>query len=260
VKAFGASGGQLLSPTGEALLPHMMTDLRDRHVALEVGVLPLTGQGQCGFHVEGYSAAGQPLSNAKRLKAAGVDVRYFGMDEPLFYGHIFKGPNSCHSSVADIAKDVAEKFAQVRSVYPHVPWGDVEPMGIPDAAWLPTLEEWFDAFEAATGQKLAFFRVDIQWASDWRGQMKPLSALLRRKGIPLQVIYNGAGNAGSDAAWVAQATQHFKDYETSGLPRPDAAVFQSWTANPTHVLPESDPQTMTGLIEQYVQWNESRRR
>jgi hypothetical protein len=59
---------------------------------------------------------------------------------------MFKGSNACHTSIADIAKDAAEKFAQVRSIYPDTPWGDVEPIAIPDAAWLGALEEMVRCF------------------------------------------------------------------------------------------------------------------
>jgi hypothetical protein len=34
--------------------------------------------------------------------------------------------------------------------------------------------------------------------------------------------------------------------------KPDAVVIQSWAAYPKHVLPETDPTTMTGLINQYL--------
>lgn len=119
------------------------------------------------------------------------------------------------------------------------------------------LEQWFDAYQAATGQPLAFFRVDMQWSGEWQSQMQQLGRLLHSKGIPLQIIYNGAGNAGSDEAWIAQAIGHFEQYQTNGSPRPDVVVFQCWTPNPTHVLPESDPRTMTGLIKQYLQWKQA---
>jgi hypothetical protein len=40
-----------------------------------------------GFHVEGYSAAGQTLSTARRVEALGGAPAYYDMDEPLFFGH-----------------------------------------------------------------------------------------------------------------------------------------------------------------------------
>lgn len=69
--------------------------------------------------------------------------------------------------------------------------------------------------------------------------MRKLVPLLKRKGIPLQVIYNGSPDAGSDKAWVAQAVAHFRQYE-SILLRPSVAAFLSWDRYPTRNLPESD--------------------
>jgi hypothetical protein len=260
VKVFSISSAKLMDPSVAKDLPNILADLRRRQIALDIGLLPLSGMGEgnCGYRIEGYSAPGQPLSYARRLKAAGAEVSYFSMDEPLYYGHVSNLKGTCHTSIADLVKDVALKVKQVQSVYPGVGFGDVEPMGIPYANWLADLEQWFDAYQAATGQPLAFFRVDMQWNGPyWQAQMQQLGRLLQRKGIPLQVIYNGAGNAGSDEAWIAQATSHYKQYETSGLPHPDAVNFQCWTQNPTHSLPESDPRTMTGLIDQYVQWKKT---
>ncbi|TDX02118.1 hypothetical protein [Dinghuibacter silviterrae] len=252
IQTFCFSCNQVFNPSWGINLPDMLSDLRRRHISLEVGMSPLSGDGHCGFHVEGYSNAAQPLSDARRLKAAGAEVSCYAMDEPFYYGHVFTGQNACHASIEDIAKDVAAKVKQVRSIYPGVGIGDVEPVGIPYGNWLSDLEQWFDAFNAATGSPLAFFRVDMQWGANWQGQMRQLAALLRRKGIPLQVIYNGSGNDRSDAAWTAQAAKHFRDYEASGLPKPDVAVFQCWTKNPTRMLPETDPSTLTGLVLQYI--------
>jgi hypothetical protein len=213
IKVFGVSASKILSPSSAGDLPILLADLRRRHIALQIGMLPLTGQGpgQCGYQVEGYSAAGQPLHNAQRLRAAAADVRYFDMDEPLYYGHVFNGRGACHTSIVDIAKDVAVKVKQVQAIYPDAKFGDVEPMGVPDDAWLSDVEQWLDAYQAATGQRLAFFRVDMQWHAAWRGQVQQLTA----------------------------------------------AVFQSWTPHPTHVLPETDPRTMTELVDQYLLWEQS---
>lgn len=250
--------GDVVNPSAHFDLPVILAALRERRIALTVGTLPLTGgPAACGFAVEGYSAPGQPLADAERFKAAGAQVRYFSMDEPLYYGHVYNGKNACHSSIADIAKIVAVNVKQVQSIYPGVPFGDFEPVGVPNTNWESDLEQWFDAYEAATGQPLAFFCADIQWNAQWQGVMRKLVRLLRRKNIPLQVIYNGNSDAQSDKAWVAQAVAHFRQYETI-LPPPALAVFTSWDAHPTHNLPETDRWTMTGLIRQYVAWKQSR--
>lgn len=96
------------------------------------------------------------------MKEAGAEIGCILLDAPLYFGTVFDGKNACHFSIAEIAKDVAVKVKQVQSINPGVPFGDVEPIGIPDAHWLADLEQWFDANEAATGQRLTFFCIDMQ--------------------------------------------------------------------------------------------------
>jgi hypothetical protein len=79
--------------------------------------------------------------------------------------------------------------------------------------------------------------------------MPKLVALLRGKEIPLQVIYDG-----SDAVWISQAKQRFQQFEGALGIKPDGAVLQSWAAWPSRALPETNPNTMTGFVLQYVNW------
>jgi hypothetical protein len=205
--------------------------------------------------------AGRTL--AERLKSLGADPQFFGMDEPLYFGHVFESQNGkigCHSSIADIARDVANKVRQIRTVFPGVPFGEAEPLTFrpgdawfKNDVWLSDLSQWFDAYQAAVGDRLAFFRLDLWWGMPWQTHMPALTALLARKGIPLQVIYNGDGQDNTDAVWIAHAVAHFKEFESGSWPKPAAAAIQYWSPNPTHVLPESNPLTGTGLINRYVQ-------
>jgi hypothetical protein len=265
-----AVGGRFLTEAPEADLRQIFSDLKRRNIGLHIGILPLTGFGPytCSYGVEGYG--GPPmLKFAQRLKALGAEPQVFGMDEPLYFGHVFGSPDGrsgCHTSIAELAREIAIKVAQARTVFPGVRFGDVEPLtfrpGDPwfqNDTWLSDLSDWFDAYQAAVGDKLAFLRLDLWWNMPWQKHMAALTALLARKGIPLQVIYNGNGQDKTDEAWIAHAAAHFKEFESGPWPKPAVAVFQYWTPNPTHVLPESNPLTATGLIDQYVQWRQTRR-
>jgi hypothetical protein len=238
-------------------LHRIMQVLQAHNIALEVGMGLLTGSERCGIHVEGYTARAQSLHDATRLKAAAVNVDYFGMDEPLWFGHRYSGRNACHSSSEDIVADVAEKVKQVKSVFPHAKIGDVEPVsGAFGMSWVDELEKWFDDYQAATGDRLAFFRADIQWNSSWQEPLRRLRTILRRRGIPLQIIYNSGAH--SDAEWTNDAMEHAREYEVVAKLPLDAAVFQCWTDNPSRDLPESDPATLTGLAFRYLRWKQGR--
>jgi hypothetical protein len=206
---------------------------------------------------------------AQRLKDLGAEPQFFGMDEPLYFGHVFgtkNGRTGCQTPIAELARDVATKVKQIRTVFPGVRFGDVEPVtfapGVPwfeNDTWQTDLSDWFDAYQAAVGDKLAFLRIDMWWSTSWQQHMPALTAFLARKGIPLQVIYNGDGRYKTDESWTSSAAANFRAFESGPWPKPAAAVFQYWTHNPTRNLPESNPTTETGLIDQYIQWRQSRR-
>jgi hypothetical protein len=255
IRVFEISGGAARNGS-ESEIRAIAVNLKRRQIALGLGMSPLSGRGNCGRGVEGYSAPRQPLADARRLQALGGDATYESMDEPLYYGHVFDGDNACRSPIAEIAHEVAAKVKDVQTVYPTVKIGDVEPVGGESSTSLADLEEWFSAYRAAAGQELAFFRADIQWNRPWQDQMLALSNLLHNRGVPLQIIYNG--NAQSDEEWVEEATHRFQEYESSERRPPAVAVFQCWTENPTQVLPEADPSTLTGLVKHYVEWQQSR--
>lgn len=126
IKVFEIAYGMVASTASDADLKTIFADLRRRHIDLMVGLAPLSGPGQgpgaCGYHVEGYGAHGTPYALARKLKALGAEPRYFGMDEPLYFGHVF-GPQGqlrgCHSPIPDIAKDVADSVRQVRTFFPE---------------------------------------------------------------------------------------------------------------------------------------------
>jgi hypothetical protein len=256
--------GQLRTTASDRDLIQIINDLRRRGIGLAMSMGPLSGNTYagkpCGFHVEGYSAPLEAVALAERVKSLGGVIQYFTIDEALYYGHYWGGTNACHSSIADIARETAEKIRRVRAVFPEVQFGDVEPIqGFPPATWLADLQTWFDAFHADTGQPLAFFRFELIFTQPWQQYIPPLTQLLRREGIPLQVIYdsNADDARASDARAVAGTIANFKAYESDGRSPPDAAAIQYWSKYPSHALPETDPTSATYIINQYVKWRQS---
>lgn len=253
VKAFGLSI-QLETDASDEQLKKVIDGLRDRHIALMLDMLPLSGpvtrsDKHCGGNVEGYSAPLQSLWVAKRFKALGGDVVYYAMDEPLWFGHFFNGANACHSSVEALIADIGKKVDDIRSQYPAAEIGDVEPMGVINSG-LSDLEKWLDAFQAATGKPLSFLCLDMDWTAQWQSQVVAVAQLLKRKGVHLQVIYNASDREKSDKEWTSHALANAKALQA--VVKPDVAVIESWNNYPKRVLPETDPTTMTGLIYQYL--------
>jgi hypothetical protein len=238
----------------------MAADLDRRGLGLAAGVLALSsgGPGWCGYRVEGYNLAGGTLALARRLKWLGVTPKYFSLDEPLFFGHSFVGQGTqvgCQRPIAKVAKDVGENLRPFLELFPEAVYGDVEPaLALP----LSEVEEWLDAFERSAGRKLAFVRIDMDWKRRWKVELPVLADLLRRKGVALHVIYNGNGTDQTDESWLADAKAHFAAFESTFPQLTDAVMIQSWDPHPLRILPETDPNALTSLINSYVDWRSGR--
>jgi hypothetical protein len=223
--------------------------LRRRHIALGVEALMLSGDGQCGVGVEGYSAPRQMLAIANRIKTLGGTLSYVVMDGPLMGGHFYSGPRACHSSVEAIAKEVAEKVKQMRTVFPDLKVGDVEPVGVTEpAGWVNSFIEWTQAYKVAVGEPLAFVHCDMQWRGPWQAQLRKLEARLRADGTRVGVIYNGFGADKTDEEWTQHAEDHFDTLERDASLVPNDAIIQTWDRHPARFLPETQPGTLTYLV------------
>jgi hypothetical protein len=224
-------------------------DFLARHgikLALEERVL--TDDGDCKD--DGGKSAQAAVA---RLHQLGAHLTYLAMDEPLFH---WRGKQSCHASVDRIASNIAITIDSVRKFYPDIHVGVIEPIGqwngserlIPDAL------AFADAFETTTGMQLAFFHADVGWNTNWLPILLQTSEHLRRKRIHFGVIYNGASGDNTDEAWAEDTIDHFKTFEDANGGAPDAAIFQSWSPYPTHVLGEDNPYSITGLVRSYLEY------
>lgn len=155
-----------ISVHSDSELQQMFADLARRHIKFGLARSPLEGRPsavapQCGVGVEGFSAPPEALALARKIKRLGGTVGYYTMDEPLYFGRFYDPDpklgfpskrNGCHLSINDIAEDAAKRIRDVRSVFPGVKVGDVEPfMEFSDSDWVNTLSQWFDAYHTATG-------------------------------------------------------------------------------------------------------------
>jgi len=239
------------TPEGE--IRRVIEGLKARGIGLAVGIGALSGSAQCGFHVEGYSAPGEPITIAMRLKRLGADLQYIDLDEPLAYGHYYHGPNACQSPIDAIAEDVAAKVKAIRSVYPNIKVVESEPITTyPGAEWLDSIDQWLTAYQRAAGQPLGALVMDLDWRLDWQGRIRLVRPLLKKHGVSLGVIFNGDGDSKSDKGWLDAAASRYEAY-VHLFGGPDQVNFSSWMPHPTHVLPETDPTAFTNVIVRYGQ-------
>jgi hypothetical protein len=242
---------QFIARAPESLLAKMFADLKRRNIGLAVAGLMLTDEGTCGHGVEGYGGNTMDIV-ASRIRSLGGDLRYVAMDEPLWFGHEYSGPGACHSSLTALADDVAAKVRRLKTVFPDVEVGDVEPVGLSEPKrWVDEIVQWTETYHRSVGQPLAFFHADISWHGPWKEQLQEVIARAHSVGIKVGIIYNGNGDDESGDAWTQHAEERFVMVERQRTLIPDQAVLQTWMRQPTRMMPETQPGTMTNLVLRY---------
>ena len=237
----------------EGELRTLIAGLAKRKIALAVSGLMLPGPPgpKCGAGIEGYAAPGWLGAAMKRLRNLGADVRYVAMDEPFWFGHYDNAANACHSTIEDVAREVATTVRQVKAVFPDVLIGDVEPVASGIDAWPEALTRWAASYQAEVGARLAFLIMDVQWHTDILPLLRTLQARAALEHLPLGIIYNGDPRATTSRQWVQTAEQRFYTAENVAGLQPNIAVIATWDSMPKRVLPENDPDTMTYLVGRY---------
>ena len=236
--------------TSDGELEQMISDLNRRGIAIALETGPLTETTTCGSGVEGFGGPEEGVGFVLRIKAAGGVVRFVDLDEPFFYGSLYSGPNACHWSREEIARQVATFVQAIKRVFPDVVVGDVEPL--PTGMQVGDLKEWVSTYRIVTGSDLPYFHLDLDFSHpDWPEAAKELETFTRGRGIEFGIIYTGDYNDASDAEWVAHAEERMVTYEAKTGGRPDHVIFQSWQDHPDYCLPETDPTTFTYLINRY---------
>lgn len=248
----------------------IIADLNRRHmaIALEVGVInigfaPRPPCGGLGL-VEGHGTPEWALSISKKVKDAGGFINYIAMDEPLFYGHYYKGPPGhqpgCQSGIDQVANQIVAPLNVFIEQFPNIAIGDTEPTGIAERDnWKDDELAWARAFQKVMGRPLAFVQMDIPFARPGEERFaveyfRYMENLKQQKLIgAIGIIYNGTPQDTDDETWVKDAKEHVRLLEDKDGLRPDQVIIQSWTPNPTHALPDSSPSTLTGLVNFYAQ-------
>jgi hypothetical protein len=233
-------------------LARMLAFLESNHIEFALAYGVLTASDACGRGVEGFKPANMAAHVSGRIKRLGGRIRYVAMDEPLFFGHYFNGRNACHWSVEAIARDSAATAKQFRDIFPDVEIGDIEPVNdIKSSDWLELVHTWIEAYQKEAGRPLAFFHDDMIWREPIATRTRMLTAELDSHAIKFGVIFNSRGDVSSDREWLDSVKRNIDEYRASSLKAPDQIIFQSWKPYPSHVLPESDPLTLTHLVNYY---------
>lgn len=233
-------------------LKTQFADLKRRGIALALEWGMLTAPENCGRGVEGFGGQAT-LGALRRIQRLGGDLQYIAMDEPIYFGTLYKGNNACRWTLEQMAANAAANIKALHAEFPNVQVGDIEPFPVSETSpeWLAQYAKGIDALQAAIGGPLAFFHSDIAWFSgDWPAALAGMRREVEARGLPFGVIYNGDDSQRTDADWVGAGESRMTKYEAAAAP-PGHVIFQSWNAYPRKLLPETDADSFTNLINRY---------
>jgi len=232
-------------------LQRAFRDLDRRHIAMALEASLLIRSSHCAETTEAYGRPGSLEWLLKKIQRNGGDLQYIAMDEPFFYGNSFSGPNACHDSATEIAREIAENLKMVRTIFPKVKVGDIEVLG-DSKSWTDELIKWVDTYRSVVGEPLAFLHVDISWSKPAIRNLAPLAERLKQRKVPFGIIYNADLPPGTDKEWTEKAIQNFIEIESVLGVHPDDAIFQTWVPQPSHMLPENRPGAFMNVPFQYL--------
>jgi hypothetical protein len=253
----------------------IVADLNRRRIAiaLEAGVInigPKSTNPPCGGFglVEGYGIPPVAMDISKKVKKAGGEIKYLTMDEPLWYGHYYKGrpggQPGCRSPIDEVIKLIEPTLNVYIEQFSNIVVGEAEPTDLAEQPnWQADLSTWSTRFHEATGRPLGFLQFDVLW--DRPNEDKVVTAFfryaetLKRQGYlgKTGIIYNGSPRQKTDESWIRSAQDNILSIEVKDALRPDQAIIQSWLPNPTHTMPDSSSSALTSLVNFYV--NRTRR-
>ena len=232
--------------------------LAARHIALAVGAGTVQTDnaqrvdGECGYGVEGYSRPNKNQIIFSRLARRGLDVQYIAMDEPLTFGYFYHRKNACNYSIQEVAQRVAKTVSEIRQSYPNAKMVDYEAVAFDQGVgtWLGTLGQWLAAYRAATGETPYAVVFDLDWTKPWQDALQRGTALLHKNGVRAGIILDGTGPGKSDAEAVAAYKRNMASVAALHAPL-DFVEIANWTAHPANDLPQSDPNSLTGVLHYY---------
>jgi hypothetical protein len=261
--------GSYLEHAPQEQVNKIVQDLNRRHIsiAVEAGVMnnPEATKPACGGHgVEGYSTTARAKLISKKIKNAGGLIAYVAMDEPLWFGRYYKGlpgkQPGCRHSIEQVLDLVMPVLRVYREEFSTVKIGDIEPSGVGyQPEWKDDLGKWLSGLRDRLGRSISFMQLDVPFSAGSQQVTAALSfynqlEVLRAQNLVgnIGIIYNGMPNDRTDKDWIDSAKSHIRLFEHDYKLHPQQAVIQSWAPRPTHALPETAPESLTGLVLYYA--------
>lgn len=242
------------------VLAKAMAKLKQKHVAFAIESLAQSwvNQPKCGHGVESYYDPPGARKVAEKIQAAGGELAFIAMDEPLFFGRYYNGHDACHSSLQNSAERAAAILQEYIKVFPSVVIGDIEPIpGVTDQPeWQSEYKEWMRDFNTAVGKPISFLHIDVNWGhNDWPQSLQKMAAFAHGAHLPIGIIYNGStrGEGGSsNEGWLRSGVENFTEIESRLHIVPNQVIFHSWSKFPPHSITDETGPGEDYLVKQYL--------
>jgi hypothetical protein len=236
-------------------LERIAGDLQLHHVRFAIvinAVARLPGE-TCGTG-EGYSF---PASNQKfveRLARLHIHPDQVSIDSPVWFGR-WDG-RKCLFSGPELLQHLIPTLTIWARAFPGATFGEVEPwiQVIEHPDWQADYRAMRDGIAAATGVRLAYVHTDLNdhLHPDWAAELAAVPPFVRSLGMRYGMIVDGRGQDPTDEAWIATAKARIAAAEDQHHIIPDYVEIATWNKHPARALPETDPTTLSSLIDYYL--------
>jgi hypothetical protein len=155
-----------------------------------------------------------------------------------------------------LVQRIAANLTPWTAAFPGLTYGEIEGwVQIQDnPGWQRDYAQMRDGIQVATGVRLSFVHTDtnIHGHPNWPAALVAAQAFVHQQGMKYGMIYDALQTAQSDAQWIADAKAGIATMETQTQAIPDTAIIASWNQYPTHVLPATNPTTLSSLLLYYL--------
>jgi hypothetical protein len=172
------------------------------------------------------------LDYIRNVRAAGGDIKYVAMDEPLVSGF-----GRCRLTFEETAARTASYVrgilsdASIATSNGKIAFGDIEPY---PSYSVDQLKQWINALQI-NGFKPSFFHLDVDLNNvdlhpqfDLAGDLRALKAFLQNEEIPFGIIFwSGRDPESSDQNYYKHVIDYVKRIHRA-IGMPEQSIFQSW--------------------------------
>jgi hypothetical protein len=201
-------------------------------------------------HTESFEGP-YDLEMARRIKSLGGSIAVVAIEEPYAFAHKLEGAVACRYTVERIVDEVIAYIDEMRSIFPGVPVGSIEPIWQSPPTTAADMVVWLETFEERSGEPFAFLHIDPDWGRpDWTQAALDIEQVADDHGVPFGVLYNG-GLETEGRAWLQATMDHIAEFEEVAGGTPQHIAFQSWVDQPDRVLPDDDLGAFTSILHRY---------